>query len=242
MKVNFGKIVPISTVDWHGRSTCMLFFNGCPFRCNYCQNHRLIDNVKWVDIENIENEITGLEMFISAVAFSGGEPTAQPEALIRLTKFIKSRGLLVGIQTNGYYSEILRELTRKKLVDKIFLDVKTSPLDKDKYMQITNSDHLAADRVVESLNIPLATIEARTTIFRSINDSLDIAKYLADNNYSGEYVIQQGHPWNAPNEKIRKENILNRNEMMYIAKNIITEIELKGIKIRTREKGEEVVI
>ena len=97
-------------------------------RCIYCQNHKLIDGVRRVDIETIEKEIVESEMFISAVVLSGGEPTAQPEALIGLTKFIKSRGLLVGIQTNGYYPNILRELARKKLVDKIFLDVKTSPL------------------------------------------------------------------------------------------------------------------
>ena len=242
MKVNFGKIVPISTVDWHGRSACMLFFNGCPFRCTYCQNHKLIDNVRWIDIETVEKDIVGSEMFISAVVFSGGEPTAQPGALVRLTKFIKSRGLLVGIQTNGYYPDILKELVRRKLVDKIFLDVKTSPLDRDKYRQITKGDYSVADRVTESLSIPGVAIEARTTIFRSINDSLEIAKYLVDNNYNNIYVIQQGHPWNAQDENIRKEDILGRNEMISIAKNISSYTGLKGIKIRTREKGEESII
>ena len=242
MKINFGKIVPISTVDWHGRSACILFFNGCPFRCAYCQNYKLLNNVRWIDIETVQKEIIGSEIFISAVVFSGGEPTAQPDALVRLTRFIKSRGLLIGIQTNGYYPDILRAWARKKLVDKIFLDVKTSPLDRDRYRQITKGDNTVADRVIESLNIPEVTIEVRTTICRSINDSLEIAKYLIDNNYNNIYVIQQGHPWNAPDEKIRKEDILDRNEIISIVKNISAETGLKGIKIRTREKGEEFVI
>ena len=242
MKVNFGKIVPISTIDWHGRSTCILFFNGCPFRCPYCQNHKLIENVRWIDIEQVEKEIIVSEMFISAVVFSGGEPTAQPDALVRLAKFIKGRGLLVGIQTNGYYPDILEELVRKKLIDKIFLDVKTHPLDRDRYRQITKGDYVVADRVVESLSIPGVDIEARTTIFRSINDSLTIAKYLVDNNYNNIYVIQQGHPWNTPDDEIRKEEILGRDEMICIAKNINADTGLKRIKIRTREKGEETVI
>ena len=242
MKVNFGKIVPISTVDWHGRSACMLFFNGCPFRCTYCQNYKLVDNVRWIDIDIVEKEIVGSEMFISAVVFSGGEPTAQPDALLRLTKFIKSRGLFVGIQTNGYYPDILKELVRKKLVDKIFLDIKASPLDSDEYRQITKGDHSAAGRIIESLSIPGVVIEARTTIFRSLNNSLEVAKYLAGDNYDNIYVIQQGHPWNAPDEKIRKEDILSRNEIISIAKGINKEFRLKGIKIRTREKGEEAII
>ena len=242
MKINVGKIIHISTVDWHRRSACVIFFNDCPFRCLWCQNYKLLDCKRFIDISDVEKSITDSEPFISAVVFSGGEPTAQPDALINLTKVIKSKGLLVGIQTNGYYPNVLKELAREKLVDKIFLDIKTSPLNRDKYIQITKGDYNVVDRVIESLNIPGVIIEVRTTIFRSINDSLAIAKYLVDKDYNNIYVIQQGHPWNALDEKIRKEEILSRDEIICIAKNINNETGLKRIKIRTREKGEETII
>ena len=242
MKVNVGKIISISTVDWHGRSSHVIFFNGCSFRCPYCQNYKLLDCKRLIDIEKIEKGILDAKMFISAVVFSGGEPTMQPDGLIHLAKFIKGQGLLVGIQTNGSFPDVLRELARRKLVDKIFLDIKASPLNSYRYGQITKGAYIVADRVIQSLNIPEITIEARTTIFRSLNDSLEIAKYLEEHNYNGTYVIQQGVPWNTPNDKIRKEDILKREEMISIAKNINTDIGLKGIKIRTREKGEEYII
>lgn len=242
MKINVGKVISISTVDWHGRSSHVIFFNGCSFRCPWCQNYKLLDCKRMIDIEKIERDIFDAKMFISAVVFSGGEPTMQPDGLIHLAKFIKRQGLLVGIQTNGSFPGVLRELAKRKLVDKIFLDIKASPLKGYRYRQITNSAYIVADRVIQSLNIPDVTIEVRTTIFRSINDSMEIAKYLFDNNYNGIYVIQQGVPWSAQDDKIRKEDILTREEMISIAKNINADIGLKGIKIRTREKGEEYII
>jgi pyruvate formate lyase activating enzyme len=237
MKINIGKMIPISTVDWHGKSSSVIFFNGCPFRCPYCQNYKLLDCKKQINIEIVEKDILDAKMFISAVVFSGGEPAMRHDELIMLAKFIKREGLLVGIQTNGYYPDTLKELVDKKLIDKIFLDIKTNPLNSKKYGHLVGNIHDASHRVVHSLHIPDIDIEVRTTIFRSLNDTIEIAKYLEEHNYNGDYIIQQGIPWNT---KTRKEDILKRNEIMSVAKNIGTFLE--RVKIRTIEKGEEDIL
>lgn len=237
MRANLGEIVPISTVDWHGRSSCTIFLNGCDLRCPYCQNYKLLNKVNMVDIEKIERDILDTKRFISTVVFSGGEPTMQPGALFSIAKFVKRQGLLVGIQTNGCYPEILKKLANEKLVDKIFLDVKADLLNPERYGQITGNIN-AHHRVIQSLHIPNVAIEARTTIFRSLNDTLEIATYLLEHNYNNIYIIQQGVPWNAPDDKIKKEDILTRKEIISIAKNVKF---LQGVKIRTREKGEEYI-
>jgi pyruvate formate lyase activating enzyme len=244
MKVNVGKTVSISTVDWYGRASHVIFFNGCPLRCLWCQNHKLLDYERFVDIGDIEKSIADSERFISAVVFSGGEPTMQRCELIHLARFVKKRGLLVGIQTNGYFPDVLKELAKNKLVDKIFLDIKADPLDQEKYSRITGNIY-GTHRIAESLQISYAVpniVEARTTIFRSLNYAVEIARYLAEHDYNGTYLIQQGVPWNALDKKMRKEDILTREEIISIAKNINVYIGLKGIKIRTREKGEEYII
>ncbi|MBU4372903.1 MAG: 4Fe-4S cluster-binding domain-containing protein, partial [Euryarchaeota archaeon] len=143
MKLIFsGVIIPVSTIDWYGRSVSVVFFNGCNFKCLYCSNNEFIrisnplepffrekkekkkkrknmivsspleplfkkGNV--VDIEEIEKQILDAKSFISAVVFSGGEPTTPShfEGLERLARFAKEQGLLVGIETNGYYPERL---------------------------------------------------------------------------------------------------------------------------------------
>ncbi len=46
MLVNFGGFVPLSTVDWHGRAVCTVFFRGCSARCFYCHNKHLQRGLK----------------------------------------------------------------------------------------------------------------------------------------------------------------------------------------------------
>lgn len=230
MKVNFGKIVSISTVDWRGRSACVVFFNRCNFKCIYCQNHELLNKTNLVDIDIIKNKIKEQKNFISAIVFSGGEPTMQCIALEKLAKFSKDIGLLVGIETNGYYPIVLEKLSNKKLVDKIFLDIKTSLLDQKKYSEITGGIVDVNKKVIESLRIQNTVVEARTTVFRFIvDDILDIAKYLKEHDYKQTYVLQQGIPRYAPEEKIRKEKFVSKKELIDIAKNVSS---LTGIKIR----------
>lgn len=243
MKVNFDSITPISTVDWHGRSVCTIFLNGCTFSCKYCQNYKLIKANRWTDIVDIEKDILDSKMLVSAVVFSGGEPTLQRNILMRLAKFAKDNGLYIGIQTNGYYPDVLQDLVNEKLIDKIFLDIK-APLNEKDYREITGYD-VIIDRIIRSLNIR-ADKEIRTTIFRSNYKKVkDIIKYLNDNNkyigYDGQidYVIQQGLPWNTSDDEIRKEDILKRNEILEFARELNKNMGNINIKIRTVEKGDE---
>ncbi len=235
MKLNFGGMIPVSTVDWYGRSASVIFFNGCPFRCIYCQNYKLLDATNLIALEEIEEKILDVKSFISAVVFSGGEPMMQYEALEQLAKFAKEQGLLVGIETNGYYPKRLKRLIEKKLVDKLFLDIKAPLNDTQRYSTITGKGD-AAERALESLNLGIAT-ETRTTVFRSFADVLGIAESLAG--HAGTYVIQQGIPENAPDKEIQKEKSLSRNELVILAKSVSF---LKDVRIRTREKGDEKII
>lgn len=152
MKVNLGGIVDISTIDWYGRSAMVIFFNDCPFRCPYCQNYKLLNKVNFVDIEEVEKKILESKNFVSSIVFSGGEPTMQYEALKHLAKLTKDLGLLVGIETNGYYPDRLKSLFDKELVDKIFLDIKAPLYNCGEYHMLTGLKD-AALRVYESLHL-----------------------------------------------------------------------------------------
>ncbi len=245
-----GIIIPVSTIDWYGRSVSVIFFNGCNFKCLYCSNNNFIKVANQrieplykggyaVDIEEIEKQILDAKSFISAVVFSGGEPTTPShfEGLERLARFAKDQGLLVGIETNGYYPDRLSSLIEKKLLDKIFLDIKASPDDPQSYSTITGGNRDAAERALQSLNLKGVAIEVRTTVFRSFADVLGIAKSLEGHDCT--YVIQQGIPEYAPDSEIRKEKPLTREELVALAESVSF---LKDVRIRTREKGEERVI
>jgi len=98
---NFGHFIPISTVDWHGRSVSVIFFRGCQLRCPYCQNHAYITGSSEMDIEDMKSKKSKTKPFISAEVFSGGGPTLQRDALIDLAGVATSRSLAVGLENSG---------------------------------------------------------------------------------------------------------------------------------------------
>lgn len=104
MKVNFGGFVPLSTVDFPGYSSCVVFFRGCSIRCPYCHNKHLWDGADYMDESDIWDMILASKPYISGVAFSGGEPMEQPDVLKALLRFCKSENLLTCVHTSGRYN------------------------------------------------------------------------------------------------------------------------------------------
>jgi len=125
LNVNYGGFVYVSTKDWPGRSACTVFLRGCPLRCSYCHNAAIQAGESTVDSGEIIRKIEDSLALVSGVVFSGGEPTLQGDALLDLARAAKERGLLVGIQTNGYFPDVLSRLIDERLVDRIALDFKT---------------------------------------------------------------------------------------------------------------------
>lgn len=232
ISVDFGKVIPVSTVDWYSKSSCVVFFNKCPMRCRFCQNHKLLEDTNIVNVNIVKRKIEDSMDFVSAVVFSGGEPTLQENALDHLIRFSRDNGLYVGLQTSGYYPNVLKKLIDNKLLDKIFLDIKASPLNADNYKAVTGVEN-AHIKVIESFNI-INTLrvesEIRTTVFRSFIDEVyEIAEFLKMNNYRGVYTLQTGLPGNAPIEEIRKEKPIKSVEMDSLVKKLVIKT---GINIK----------
>ena len=125
IRLNYGGFIPLSTVDWRGRSVCTVFFRGCPLRCSYCQNATILAGEDLRDTDEIIDLIRGSKIAASGVIFSGGEPTMQKDALLVIAHAAKKLGLAVGIQTNGLFPDTIEALIRERLVDRIAIDYKT---------------------------------------------------------------------------------------------------------------------
>lgn len=176
-----GGFVPLTTIDFPGHLSAVIFCQGCPFNCIYCHNQDLIPRHKiskygWKYIEEFLHKRLNL---LEAVVFSGGEPTLQPE-IINVASIIKKLGFKVGLHTAGCYPNRLKNLL--PYLDWVGMDIKAPFDDYESITRIPNSGKLA----FESVKILLASgvdCEFRTTIDpRLLSDQqiLEIANILKE--------------------------------------------------------------
>lgn len=223
--MNFGGFVPLSTVDWRGRSVCTVFLRGCPVRCAYCQNSAIQTGRDERDLQEIIDLIRGSLLAISGVVFSGGEPTLQKDALVALARAAKEMGLAVGVQTNGVFPETLDALINERLVDRVALDIKArwaryNNLLKGNYVTNVQKSLALCQKAHESGR--LDEFQTVVTLFRGYEDEVAIIAMEVGNT---DLVLQQG--------VTEKVNPLSEHEMKKIADSLP-----RSVRIRTREGGE----
>ncbi len=185
-------------IDYPGRSSCIVFLFGCPFRCGFCYNPGLVlsqrddsskdDSVEPpagpreesgdLDEEKVISFLKKRKGVLDAVVFTGGEALMTLD--ISFVRRVKKMGFLVKIDTNGMFPELLKEFVEEGLVDYVAMDIKGS---KDKYSEIVGTSVDIA-KIEESMLLAasLPDYEFRTTIVPGIHDD----KMIKD---IGEWVI-----------------------------------------------------
>jgi pyruvate formate lyase activating enzyme len=225
--INFGGFVPLSTVDWRGRSVCVIFFRGCPVKCWYCHNPSIQTGRDLIPADDVIRMVQDASLLISGVIFSGGEATMQPEALEYLAREVKKMGLHTGLHTNGVFPEVISSLIASRLIDYIALDSKPEW----NLNTVTGKDRTFGFEVKKTLEIcvnshrngELPRFEVVLTLFPGCREQVsDLIDDLADD---PDLVLQQG---------------------TYIGIRPLTISDLKAIadqlgrtvRIRTRDEGE----
>jgi len=243
-EINFGGLL-LSTIDWRGLNTLMLFMRGCPLRCLYCQNFKLLSEPNYVPIHKVIKKIETELDFIDALVFSGGEPTLNAEAIKEIGEWIHKEDKLVGIQTNGYFASEIENLITAGVVDKIFLDIK-APLSESKlWKRVTQVSDV--EKFVQQIlyycinsNFPL---QIQTTVFKKLVGEEEVLKIAGElEQFKGEYVIQQGVYDNVPQygrKVIKKEDEFSLDEIREMGRRV-KEVSSFPVYIRTRE-GEELI-
>ena len=127
-ELQVGGVTPLTTIDYPGELAAVVFCQGCPWRCRYCQNAHLLprsfrSEIAWRDVLDLLQRRQGL---LDAVVFSGGEPTLQ-RGLPDAVRQVREMGFKVGLHTAGCYPERLDEILPS--IDWVGLDIKTLPED-----------------------------------------------------------------------------------------------------------------
>ena len=224
----------LTLLDYPTKVACIIFTQGCNFRCPYCQNSGLIpmEGDYLIEEEEVLSYLKKRKGIIDGLVISGGEPTVQKD-LIDFIKKVKELGFLVKLDTNGSNPKVLKELLSNKLIDYVAMDIKYVL---DDYKVVAGVKALVNNleesiKLIKESNIEH---EFRTTIIKNIHDIdviLKICKYIGkDENYylqnfeQSEFVVDKS-----------LESFSN-DELILIEKNITK--EYPNVKVRGIRRGE----
>lgn len=176
--LHIGGFTPLSSTDWPGMLSAVVFCQGCSWRCRYCHNPELIPTqstheTRWEAILEFLKRRRGL---LDAVVFSGGEPSLQA-GLRDAMREVRELGFKIGLHTAGIYPKQLKEIL--PLVDWVGLDVKAPFAD---YARITGVPG-SGERAQACLDLVLQSgveHEIRTTVHPALLSDKEVEAITRD--------------------------------------------------------------
>ena len=199
MKLKIKGFLDLSLTDWDGKTTCVVFTPGCPFRCPYCYNRDLVLEpwkLEDIPLERILAFLRENGWGLDGVVITGGEPTIW-SGLPELCSALREEGLLVKLDTNGTNPDMLEGLLSSGLVDYVAMDIK-APLVPEKYSLACGVDagpFLAeVERSIDILLGGPVDYEFRTTVVPTIHGPGDVRAICTRIRGCERYVIQAFKP------------------------------------------------
>ena len=124
--------------DYPGVISATVFLGSCNFRCPFCHNAELVlnpDDLPTYPMDYITDFLDSRKDWLEGICITGGEPLIHRD-IGDFLSFLKERGLLVKLDTNGSFPSQLEDLIAKNLVDSLAMDVK-APL--ERYEEVTKT-------------------------------------------------------------------------------------------------------
>ncbi len=241
----------MSTIDWYGNVSMVVFWAGCNIRCPYCHNSTLIplDSGTVVGLDLLDerlrqsmNPVPSLD----AVVFTGGEPVLQTEAVIEAAKLVKSYDLKLMLDTNGTMFRDVERILLTGLVDRVALDVKT-PLNPIDFRGISQVPEMAEShtqsiigtlKLCKEMGIP---VEARTTVAPGVSDDEEFIRRIARDIkgfYEVYYLQQFDNLGDVLSPELKIKDPPKKEDLIRLARAAIEE-GLDNVYIKTRFDGLE---
>lgn len=197
-----GGLTPMTSIDYPGQLSAVVFCQGCPWRCGYCHNHHLLardeGSIGWGAVMDLLHRRQGL---LDAVVFSGGEPTLQA-GLKQAMQQVRELGYLVGLHTAGPYPERLAEVL--PLVDWVGMDLKAPFRDYEGTTRVPGSGQKALRSARMLIDSGVAH-QFRTTVHPGLLDRTDVRQLSRDLQEMGarQHVIQSCNTQHCLDEALR---------------------------------------
>ena len=161
----------MTLLDFPQHVACTVFLGGCDFRCPFCHNGGLVEDIypPQTDDKELLAFLSKRKGLLDGVCISGGEPLLRDD-LKDLLVPIREMGYLIKLDTNGTHPRRLKELVEAGLVDYVAMDIKNSP---DRYGETAGVPGLDLAPIRESVAFLLegkVDYEFRTTVVKELHD------------------------------------------------------------------------
>lgn len=240
----------MSTIDWYGNVSIVVFFAGCNLRCPYCQNPSLIprDSGEELELDYVRERIR-INMSpvpeLDAVVITGGEPTLQADAVHGVAGLAWEAGLKVMLDTNGSDADAVEGLLKAGLVDRVALDIK-APLNPEDYAMgagVSNAGGIVAnvERTLDVCKEHGVDVEARTTVAPRVTDSDRFIREIASQirgRCNVYYLQQYDNTGEILRPDMKKLSPPSKERLCELAKIAISE-GVESVYIKTRKTGLE---
>jgi len=194
----------LTLLDYPEKTACLLFTQGCNFRCPFCHNSELLKNEQPTDIiseEEVFKYLNKRQGILDGVCITGGEPLLQKD-IESFIKKVKDLGFLVKLDTNGSCPATLKKLIDNNLLDYIAMDVKDDFINYGKASGIERINIENIKRSIEIVEKSNVEYEFRTTVVKELHDYDHLkhiceyigpkAKYYIQNYRDCETVLESG--------------------------------------------------
>jgi len=160
---------------------CVIFFQGCPLRCLYCQNPdtQSFEGGREMSLAELMRSIERTRPYFGpegGVTLSGGEPLAQPEAVAALLKACQAKGIHTAIDTSGVCATA-PALEAARLADLLLLDIKHP--DPEKCRALTGSGLEGPLKLLQQAEALHQAVWIRHVVVPGWSDSTDVMDALA---------------------------------------------------------------
>ena len=219
----------LTLLDYPSKVACIIFTQGCNYKCPYCQNSGLIDhsNEDLIDEEEIFEYLDKRKKVLDGIVISGGESTIQKD-LKSFMKRVKDKGYLIKLDTNGSNPNFVEEVINERLVDYIAMDIK-NVLEEYKDVTDVNPNINNLKRSIEIIKNSNIEHEFRTTIIKNIHNIdkiLKICEYVGDDKLFLQNFVQSENVLGKYLEPFTEEELI---EIDKILKEKYPNVKIRGI-------------
>ncbi len=221
----------LTILDFPGKVACMIFTEGCNFRCPWCHNSGVV-NGRWELIP--ESEIFAFlekrKGVIDGLVISGGEPLLQNDLLQFMAK-VKTMGYQIKLDTNGFLTDKLKEIMELGLVDYVAMDIKGDP---KRYSNFIGLNGFYPNNILKSIDLlenSNVEHEFRTTCIKGLTTKVDIEEISKLIPNAKNYFLQNFKDSGdlLGDEKFESFSPSEMNEFLELAKQYNGNIALRGV-------------